>query len=59
MVLFITAIEQNRDHRESPWADGPRASHENPGADFAFCGARLQACRWLTLVTVVSTFFSD
>src|SRR5580658_11385351 len=27
------------------WADVTRASPQNPGADFAFCGARLQACR--------------
>jgi hypothetical protein len=33
-VSGIHQDKESRDHR-----------HENPGADFAFCGARLQACR--------------
>jgi hypothetical protein len=35
---------------------GPMA-HARAMKILAFCGARLQACRWLTPVTVVSTFF--
>jgi hypothetical protein len=49
----------SRDLREGPWAYGPRASHENRGADFAFCGARLQACRVDSRVDVLLRLNGD
>jgi hypothetical protein len=49
----------SRDLREGPWAYGPRASHENRGADFALCGARLQACRVDSRVDVLLRLNGD